>query len=317
MLDGVIGAASLVLALVALLALGLFARPFWFIKRRWQAALIGVAAVLGLALLEAIPPSRPASIAPAAWARRVSDCAFVHAERLCPTSDVQSAQAAGAVAEWAKAQAAQRQAAAQAASHPVQRTPPPPQDNDRALADRDGVVRKIVEGSLTPYNRNDDPDIFRTWGTAGVARIEKLRKAAAEAVAGNQQCDQVVSDQLADRRSRAPSRPVVFVDCQNQVRFFVSEQDLARGVQSEADHQREVLAQPFFMTCVNHVQGMLRYPTTFNLHYGRSVTVDDAGNYGVVIDFDAMNGFGARLPQRAACMSTPTGGMRIRIGVPR
>ncbi len=57
------------------------------------------------------------------------------------------------------------------------------------VADRDGVVRKITDSAITSIDRASDPETYREWGAAGIRRVQALKKAAAEAVAKNPQCD--------------------------------------------------------------------------------------------------------------------------------
>ncbi len=105
------------------------------------------------------------------------------------------------------------------------------------------------------------------------------------------------------------------MDCHNEKRFFVSETDLKRGVQSEDDKEAAVATDAFKDECRDQVQKMLTYPSSFDesIFGAEGAIKDDAGNFGLGISFRALNGFGNKVPYHAVCMSTPTGGMRVRV----
>ncbi len=311
MVETILGVAALVAVLVLLYGLVCLVRPLWLVHSRKQAGGVVIAALVVCGVLGSVPPSRPSNIPPPAWAERVEVCRRAMAVRDCPKSDADVAAARAAVAKAAHdAEQGQVQSATAAAT-----TASAAAGDGAGLKyeDRDGVARPVMDSALNPYDPKDDADIYRAWGTAGVRRIERLRHAAADAVAKSGKCDQVNLTELADQRSKPPKHPVVMVACVNQAQFFVSEEDVERGIQSEDDRAAAVRSVTFTTACDEQVQAMLTYPSSFNLHWGQETTKDDAGNYGLVIHFDALNGFGNKVPKSAVCMSTPTGGMKVRI----
>lgn len=300
MLDWIINILSYGAMFASLVGLAAAIKPFWKFKRRWQGGALFFACLLGIGMLQEIPPERPANITPAAWDARRKVCHDAHAERTCPLDAQKVAEAQKALAEAAK---------------PKPAPDASPSDGELKYADRDGAARKIMQTALAPYTRKSDPDIFRAWGEAGVRTIESLRRRAATAAAANAQCDQVSSVELADQRSHAPSHPVVFADCVNETRFYIDDAALKAGIKSEADHEAEVSDMAFYTQCEARVRGMTRFPSTFDAKlFSKGVVKTDAGDYGVGFDFTVKNGFGAELPYHAQCVLRRDGKLALKVG---
>ncbi|GAB4571765.1 MAG: hypothetical protein Tsb008_03320 [Rhodothalassiaceae bacterium] len=90
---------------------------------------------------------------------------------------------------------------------------------------RTGGVAPISDLAFSNYTRDRYPKTFAVWGDAGVARIERLERQAVAKVSRDPRCDRVEIVALSER-SVPPSRPVVFVDCANRHRSYVSEADI-------------------------------------------------------------------------------------------
>jgi hypothetical protein len=93
MLDFVVNIVLDALAIAFFLALAMVVKPFWIIKKRWQAGLMCFAALfLTGAIVTYIPETRPVNISPAVWAERVAICNKAHGARGCPTSEAEVAR---------------------------------------------------------------------------------------------------------------------------------------------------------------------------------------------------------------------------------
>ena len=114
MSDILIDALMAVAILVVLYGLVALAKPFWLIKHQLVGGVVAFAAMVVLAILYGIPPSRPANVAPDVWAKRVTVCKAAMAFRTCAESDAEVNAAAASVLQAAKdrAQAAARLAEA-------------------------------------------------------------------------------------------------------------------------------------------------------------------------------------------------------------
>ena len=166
-----------------------------------------------------------------------------------------------------------------------------------------------------PYTREQYRRTFATWGTAGVRRIDALRAAAAEAVAKNPRCDRVEFADLSDSRSTVPTRPVVFVDCANLERFYLSEDEVDEAVRSQQEKSANFSRTQLIERCTEATRVRLNFPSTMDRNIW-SISARQSpyqGNWVVEFDFKASNAFGMELPASARCITTPEGEMDITI----
>ena len=114
MSDILIDALMAVTILVVLYGLVALAKPFWLIKHQLVGGVVAFAAMVVLAILYGIPPSRTASVSPDVWAKRIMVCKAAMAFRTCAESDAEVSAASASVLQAAKdrAQAAARSAEA-------------------------------------------------------------------------------------------------------------------------------------------------------------------------------------------------------------
>jgi hypothetical protein len=120
MSDVLIDVLMAVAGLVVLYGLAALVKPFWLIKHRLVGGVVAFVAMVVLAILYGIPPSRPANIPPDVWAKRVTVCKAAMAFRTCAESDAEvNASAASvlkATKERAEAAAQSTEAASSASS---------------------------------------------------------------------------------------------------------------------------------------------------------------------------------------------------------
>jgi hypothetical protein len=173
----------------------------------------------------------------------------------------------------------------------------------------------IDPGVYSPYVReNGWQKTFAKWGDAGVRRIQKLREAAAETVAQNPKCDAVELSEISDQRSNPPDSPVVYVDCRNSERFYLSEADVGGHLSSEKEKGARFSSVELIDQCTREVKSRLNLPSTFDRDF---FSVSDrqgtSGNRVVEFTFEAKNGLGMTLPAAARCIMTTQGQFEVEI----
>ncbi|MGB5091985.1 MAG: hypothetical protein WBN97_01560, partial [Parvibaculum sp.] len=137
----------------------------------------------------------------------------------------------------------------------------------------------------------------------GVKRINAMRIAAAEKAAASSECDSVETADLSDNRSIPKTRIVIFVDCRNGKRFYIGENEVDLPAQSEETKMSGLSDRAALSRCEEALKGALRYPSTYDPDFGGKgvYRAPTTGNVVATIDFEAKNGFGNVIPQRAKC----------------
>lgn len=156
-----------------------------------------------------------------------------------------------------------------------------------------------------PYTPKGYPKTFRAWGKAGVAKINKYRKMAAEQVSKHQRCNRVELAELSDNRSNPPSRIVIFVDCANGERFYLTADqiDAGRLATSNSEVTSATSDSVAISACEKAVVDALKFPSSMDQKwFTTSVYRAPQGNVVVTFDFTAKNGLGLDLPQSARCV---------------
>jgi hypothetical protein len=173
----------------------------------------------------------------------------------------------------------------------------------------------IDPGVYVPYKREQGFEkTFAKWGEEGVLRVQKLREGAAETVANNPQCDAVELAELSDSRSFPPDHPVVFVDCRNSQRFYLSEDDVGGSVATEMEKGARFSSSELISRCTDEVTSKLNLPSTFDRDlFSVSDRQGTSGNRVVEFTFEAKNGLGLTLPASARCIMTTQGRFEVNI----
>ncbi|MGB3810822.1 MAG: hypothetical protein WA943_12060 [Parvibaculum sp.] len=172
---------------------------------------------------------------------------------------------------------------------------------------------EVDPGAYEPYTRDQYPKTFEKWGTAGVRKIDKVRAAAAKKAAASRECDKVEYAELSDARSTPKKRIVVFVDCTNGKRFYISDSEVAipgdAPVQSEETKMRALPDRVAIERCETALKASLKFPSSYNAVWGGKgvYRAPTTGKVVATIDFTAKNGFGNEIPQRAQCFFSSAG----------
>jgi hypothetical protein len=167
------------------------------------------------------------------------------------------------------------------------------------------IKKKVPELAYDPYTKAGYPKTFAKWGAAAVKEINGLRKRAAFLVATNPACDQVDISDLSDERSAPGKTIVIFVDCRNHQRFYLTEAEIKEGAKPVSKNQKTAMIsdETALTACEAQVKAALQYPSSFDRSLlNTSVFRSPYGNMAVEFDFEAMNGFGNVVPQFGRCV---------------
>jgi hypothetical protein len=172
----------------------------------------------------------------------------------------------------------------------------------------------IDQNVYEPYQREGFPKAFAKWGEAGIARIQRLREAAAATVAKNPKCDAVELSELSDARSSPPDNPIVFVDCRNSERFYIGESDVGGMVNTEMEKGARFSSSELVKRCTDEVVSRLSLPSSFDRNlFSVSDRQGTSGNRVVEFTFEAKNRLGLKLPAAARCIMTTQGDFEVNI----
>jgi hypothetical protein len=176
------------------------------------------------------------------------------------------------------------------------------------------VPASIDPGVFEPYKREGWTKLFASWGDKGIARIQRLREAAAQTVAKNPSCDTVEISDISESRSTAPNEPVVLVDCKNGERFYLSERDTGGFVQTEMQKGARFSSADLIRQCTEAVRNRLTLPATFDQSmFSVSERQGGSGNRVVEFEFEAKNRIGLTLPAQAKCIMTTEGEFEVTV----
>lgn len=172
------------------------------------------------------------------------------------------------------------------------------------------IAAEIDPGVFEPYTKAGFPKTFAKWGTAGVKKIDKYRVLAAKAAATSDRCDRVDVAELSDSRSSPPANIVIFVDCANGERFYLSSAELDAGNATKSNKEKtSQLSDPSLIeTCRAATQRALTFPSSYSEAWtAPKVYRAPQGNVAVTIEFTAKNELGIDVPQQSRCVTDDRG----------
>lgn len=177
--------------------------------------------------------------------------------------------------------------------------------------------KKIAEYAYAPYEKAGYPKTFAKWGPSAVKKINALRKEAAFLVALDPKCNMVEVSELSDERSTPKDKIVIFVDCRNNQRFYLTEEQIKAGADPVSKNETTALIsdERAIEACESQIRAALQYPSSYSRSLlGVSVFRSNYGNIAVTIEFDAKNGLGMEVPQIARCVVDDRGIHPAEIG---
>lgn len=111
-------------------------------------------------------------------------------------------------------------------------------------------------------------------------------------VAQNSACDMVDISELSDERSSPGKSIVIFVDCRNHQRFYLTEAEIKAGQKPVSKNQKTALGSDAdaVRACESQVVSVLHYPSSFDRALlNTAVRRSEYGNIAVEFDFEAKN----------------------------
>ncbi|MFW1996909.1 hypothetical protein ACG904_18455 [Acinetobacter guillouiae] len=118
-------------------------------------------------------------------------------------------------------------------SEPEKPTSKTSNTNQKSLEDSPNfiTVKEFSPLVFTTYNKENFPKAYAQWGDDGIERIKQLEKDAVFKVATeNNKCNYLEIAGLSEVKSIPNKEAVVFIDCGNKERFYVSEKDIKNKV---------------------------------------------------------------------------------------
>lgn len=165
---------------------------------------------------------------------------------------------------------------------------------------------------VSPYvfDANDKKDFPKLASKLGASwsRLQPTREAAALHVAANPKCDFIEIAEASDNSTK--SNIVIFVDCRNGERMYVSESDLKAGSSNQFQSDKVVDRASAIKACSDAAKSMTTHPELADMHIwsGSSFNTNKTtGNAHVLLDFDASNAFGVEGKFTARCIFPANG----------
>lgn len=183
-------------------------------------------------------------------------------------------------------------------------TSPPTESNDApatAPAANGDTKSKISPYVFEADEKKSLPKLAKKLGSSW-SRLQPMREAAALHVAKNPKCDFVELAEASDKSTK--SEIVIFVDCRNGERMYVSESDLKTGGANRFQSEKIVDRGSAILACSNAAKSITTHPQLADMHVwsGSAFHADKTtGNARVLLDFDASNAFGVESKLTAEC----------------
>lgn len=164
--------------------------------------------------------------------------------------------------------------------------------------------KRIDAGVFDPYTKSDYPKLAaklkQDWD-----RVQPLREAAAIKALENPRCQQVdMSEVSVDRSTR--ENLFAFVYCNNgKERLNFTEADVKGDAVPLTNSQKAIDRVAAITACTTAAKAETLYPSLADMHTwsGASFqTYEPLGSARVLLDFEATNALGEKLPYRANCL---------------
>lgn len=172
------------------------------------------------------------------------------------------------------------------------------------------LAAKISTHAISPITEKSYPKTFRKWGAQNIKKVNNLLRPAALVAAKSDTCDKIDYVDLSDSRSTPPDTIVFFVDCLNNQRFYISEQDIINNKTAISKQEKTdtISDHDAIKSCIKAVRASLQFPSSLNRELlSTQVYRSPYGNISVTFDFEAQNGLGNLIPQKARCVIDDTG----------
>lgn len=186
-------------------------------------------------------------------------------------------------------------------------SPPPAEPRSTPELTPDQMKARTSEYVFSPYDRGNYPKLYALLDGDPTDRIQQVREEASRRALASGRCDYVELAEVSNQRTTKDNISV-FVDCRNAERFNVSESDIRSHAAATANSDRTVSRGDAITACVNAAKSMASFPSLFDPHVWTGSTYQTYKTLGtarVMLDFDAQNALGVKLPYTANCLFSP------------
>lgn len=171
----------------------------------------------------------------------------------------------------------------------------------------------ISSSALSNYTREQYPKTFNVWGESGVERIKALELVAVSKASESDRCDSVSYAGLSEQRSTPTTNIVVFADCDNGERFYVSEDSVSSKPVAQSD--KALSSAKAIEMCKSMILEKAKYPSSVDFGvFGSAASANKTtGNSVVTVDFQAKNDVGGVVSMSARCVLPEKGRPEIQL----
>lgn len=169
---------------------------------------------------------------------------------------------------------------------------------------------EISAHAYSNYTYDQYPRTFDKWGEDWVRKISDVEHGAAEKIANDPNtCDIIDYVGLSDNKSIVKQKIVVFVDCRNGDRYYVSDNEVNDSRKILSQSEKAISLNTAFKQCQVLVKKSGKYASSenFNILSTEGFQAQTTGNVVVNIQFDSQH----MSQQKAKCIFTPDGESEI------
>lgn len=189
-----------------------------------------------------------------------------------------------------------------------QRDLPPPAPAQQAAEEPPPIQvdpkDRIDPGVFKPDKKSDYPKLAARIGRSW-ERAQPLREAAAFKALENPLCRSVDMSEISSTRSTSTNL-VVFVYCNNgKDRFDFNEAEVKASGAPVSNADRAISRSAAITACSNAAKSLGHHPSLVDTHTWAGATFSvyrPTGAARVLLDFEATNAFGQKMPYRADCL---------------
>lgn len=100
---------------------------------------------------------------------------------------------------------------------------------------------EVDASAYSPMTVENYPRILERWGAERARSIDRFRETAAKLGAKSSKCDKVFAAELSEAKSSYPQRVVIFVECENETRFYFDFGSLSKSVAQPTERSKAPL----------------------------------------------------------------------------
>lgn len=178
----------------------------------------------------------------------------------------------------------------------------------KALSDQD--YAKIAY----PITQAEFPKTFAKWGKNWIDDINAMMPKVVAKIDGNPGCDKPIAVDLSDSRSDTQKEAVFYVDCQNNERFYVNQNDLKSKKLIKAESQiLQGDPSDYIARCESMLKSKLGNPKVFEVFAGAKASKVSSGNIAVEIIFKSTDELDRSWNRAAVCIFQTNGEAEVSL----